>query len=78
LRDGAYALSGGFRDELDLTRLRNLLREMSDDDLRRFGKAADYMCSSESNLGQISQDATVVQDREAREEWRRRRLRDLS
>lgn len=60
-------------DAADVEQLRTRLREMSDADLLRFGQAAKYMCSPETNAGHAPSEAFVVQLREAREEWKRRK-----
>lgn len=59
--------------ELDLEQLRQRLRKMNDAELLRFGKAAKYMCSPEANLGHPPGESFVIQLREAREEWKRRK-----
>jgi len=60
-------------DVADVDQLRTRLRKMSDPDLLRFGQAAKYMCSPEANAGHAPSEAFVVQLREAREEWKRRK-----
>ena len=55
-----------------LDALRSRLRKMDDDALVRFGKAAAYMCSPESNGSQPPRREFVIQLEEARAEWRRR------
>jgi len=52
--------------------LRTRLRKMSDDELRKFGKAARYMVSPTANVGKAPLPAFVLQLEEARFEWRRR------
>jgi hypothetical protein len=59
--------------DIDLDQLRARLRKMSDGELRSFGKAAKFMCSPGANLGKPPREAFVVQLREARAEWRRRK-----
>jgi hypothetical protein len=59
---------------LDLTKLRERLRKMSNEELRKFGKAAAHMCSPEVNPGKIPVDL-VIQLEEARREWKRRMKR---
>src|SRR4029077_13121949 len=46
---------------------------MSDTELRRFGKAAAAMCPLEANLGRSSRKAFVIQLKETRAEWQRRK-----
>jgi hypothetical protein len=46
---------------------------MSDEELRKFGKAARYMVSPTANIGKPPLPAFVLQLEEARAEWRRRR-----
>jgi hypothetical protein len=58
---------------VDLDELRARLRKMSDADLIAFGKAARYMCSPKANLGKPPRQPFVIQLREARVEWRRRK-----
>jgi hypothetical protein len=58
---------------IDLERLRARLRKMTDTELRRFGRAARFMCSPRANLGKQPREAFVVQLQEARGEWRRRK-----
>jgi len=48
------------------------LRKMTDAELLRFGKDNRYMCSPYANLGKPPLEAFVIQQREARAEWRRR------
>jgi hypothetical protein len=48
------------------------LRKMTDAELLRFGKAARYMCSPAANFGK-PREAFVIQLRECRAEWKRRR-----
>jgi hypothetical protein len=56
----------------DVEELRERLRKMSDDQLLKFGKSANYMCRPVANLGNPPKEAFVIQLREARAEWRRR------
>ena len=46
---------------------------MTDAELLAFGKAARHMCSPAANLGKPPREPFVIQLREAREEWRRRK-----
>lgn len=56
----------------DVDALRTRLRKMSDEDLRKFGKAARYMVSPTANMGKSPLPDFVLQFEEARAEWRRR------
>jgi hypothetical protein len=57
------------RDEgIDLDELRTRLRKMPDDELLRFGQAAQFLCRDKS-----ARQVFVIQLEEARVEWRRRR-----
>ncbi len=64
----------GFTSEsgLDLETLRARLRRMDDAALRRFGRAARFMCSPKANFGKPPRENFVVQLEEATAEWRRR------
>ena len=63
-------------DGTDLLGLRERLRQMSDADLRRFGRGALYLCSP-SATGQKNRESPVIQLEEARAELKRRNdLRD--
>jgi hypothetical protein len=57
---------------LDVEELRRRLRKMSDEELRKFGKAARYMVSPTANMGKPPLPTFVLQLEEARAEWRRR------
>lgn len=63
---------------LDLEKLRARPARMSDDELKRFGAAARYMCSPQANGGEPPRDAFVIQLKEAIAEWRRRQTHVLS
>jgi len=60
---------------IDLGNLRERLRRMSNDELRKFGKACAYMCSPKGNLGKARGQNFVTQLDEARHEWKRRMQR---
>jgi len=47
---------------------------MSDEELRKFGKAARYMVSPTANMGKAPLPAFVLQLEEAHAEWRRRHV----
>ena len=66
-----------FKDDgTDLLGLRERLRQMSDTDLRRFGRDALYLCRP-STTGQKNRESAVIQLEEARAELKRRNdLRD--
>lgn len=53
--------------------VRARLQEMSDAQLKRFGAAAAYMCTPEANLGKPPREDFLIQLREARAEWSRRK-----
>ncbi len=53
--------------------LRELLREMSDAELRTFGQAAQHMVSPKAHLDQPAREVFVIQLDEARKEWKRRK-----
>ena len=53
---------------LDVDALRTRLRNMSDEELRKFGKAARYMVSPTANMGKAPLPAFVLQLEEARAE----------
>jgi hypothetical protein len=57
---------------VDVEELRWRLRQMSDEKLRKFGKAARYMVSPTANMGKPPLPDFVLQLEEARAEWRRR------
>jgi hypothetical protein len=63
--------SVGFSDP-DLEALRIRLRKMNDQELRRFGLAARFMCSPGANLGKPPRQVFVIQLEEARAEQERR------
>jgi hypothetical protein len=57
---------------LDVDALRSRLRKMSDEELRKFGKAARYMVSPTANMGKPPLPTFVLQLEETRAEWKRR------
>jgi hypothetical protein len=63
---------------LDVEGLRTRLRNMSDDELREFGKAARYIVSPTANMGKPPLPTFVLRLEEARAEWRRRRVEQRS
>ncbi len=63
---------------LDVNSLRVRLRKMSDEELRKFGKAARYMVSPTANMGKPPLPTCVFQLDEARAEWRRRQVEPTS
>jgi hypothetical protein len=69
---GATAMQSIQLANLDVDALRARLRKMSDEELRKFGKAARYMASPTANMGKPPLPAFVLQLEEARAEWRRR------
>jgi len=66
-------MSIGFTEEFDLAALQERLRKMSDEQLLSFGRAARDMCSPDASLGQPPRECFVIQLREAKAEWRRRK-----
>ena len=63
---------------LNVDELRTRLRKMSNEELRKFGKAARFMVSPKANMGKPPLPDFVLQLEEARAEWRRRaELRNL-
>jgi hypothetical protein len=52
--------------------LRARLRKMTDNELRRFGRAARNMCPPEANRGKPPREEVVMQLEEAQMEWKRR------
>jgi hypothetical protein len=61
--------------QIDREKLRERLRKMSNEELRKFGKASASMCSPKANLGKPPNGDFVVQLEEARQEWKRRMKR---
>jgi hypothetical protein len=59
--------------EFDLEALRARLQRMSLAGLQRFGKAARYMCTPGANFGKPPRREFVIQLKEARKEWKKRR-----
>ena len=56
----------------DVEELRERFRRMSDEQLLRFGRAAQFMCSPGANGGKPPRKSFVIQLEEAKAEWRRR------
>jgi hypothetical protein len=54
---------------LNVDEPRKRLRKMSNEELRKFGKAARYMVSPTANMGKPPLPAFVPQLEEARAEW---------
>jgi hypothetical protein len=59
--------------ELNVEELRARLRKMTDEELLRFGKAAQYMVSPWANMDKPPREVFVVHLEETRTEWRRRK-----
>jgi hypothetical protein len=59
--------------DIDLEQLRARLRKMTDEELRRFGRAARFMCSPRANLGKPPRGVFMVQLAEAKAEWQNRK-----
>lgn len=64
--------NGGVEVSTDREEVRARLREMTDAQLGRYGRACVYMCSPHANLGKPPREAFVIQLEEARAEYRRR------
>jgi hypothetical protein len=58
--------------EIDLESLRTRLRKMNNQELRRFGLAAKFMCSPGAG-GKPPRQVFVIQLEEAKAEWERRK-----
>jgi hypothetical protein len=70
-------MSDGFsskENEVVLESLRTRLRKMSDQELLRFGQSAKYMCSPAANSGEPRRQVFLIQLREVRMEWERRKF----
>jgi hypothetical protein len=60
-------------DDLKIARLRNRLRQLSDNELLRFGLIAKYACQADELQGE--RESSLRELQEAREEWNRRKPR---
>ena len=60
--------------EVDLEEVRARLRKMTEQQLRKFGDAAKFMCSPGANFGEPPRKPFLVQLGEARAEWHRRKI----
>jgi hypothetical protein len=69
------SMKGGTENEIDLEVLGTRLRKMNDQELRRFGLAARFMCSAGAKLGKPPRQVLVIQLEEARAELERRNSR---
>jgi hypothetical protein len=58
---------------VDLDQLRERLAKMTDAELLRFGNAAKFMCSPGANFNEPPRESFVIQLKEARAEWERRK-----
>lgn len=63
---------------IDLEKLRDRLRKMSNEELRKFGKSCAFMGTPEARLGKAPSQDFVTQLEEARQEWNRRMKRPKS
>ena len=62
----------------DLEAIRADIRRMTDEQLRKYGSAAQFMASPAAyGAGRKPREAFMVQLREARAEWRRRKAQDV-
>ena len=57
---------------VDIEELRERLRRMTDQQLRKFGEAGKFMCSPGATFSEPPRKPFVVQLEEARAEWKRR------
>jgi len=64
----------GLQSPLDIIRLRDSIANMDDCVLLRFGVVSHYLLAAESSLGETPTAAYALQLREARHEWKRRKL----
>jgi len=62
----------------DLDELRPRLQAFSNRELVAFGRAAAYLCTPEANHGRTLRETFVIQLREARSEWKRRKALRLA
>jgi hypothetical protein len=62
---------------IDLEEFRARLRKMTDAELLRYGKAARYMCSPTAYYGKAPRETFVIQLRECRVEFKRRKAAKL-
>jgi hypothetical protein len=62
---------------IDLDEFRARLRKMTEAQLLRYGKAARYMCSSTAYFGEAPRETFVIQLRECRVEFKRRKAAKL-
>jgi hypothetical protein len=62
---------------LDAEEFRARLRKMSDAELLKTGKAAKFMCSPVAYFGKAPRETFVIQLRECRVEWKRRKAAKL-
>ena len=66
-----------FKDDETIEELRERLRQMNDDELRRFGRDALSVTNSAANTGQKERESAAIQIDEVRAELKRRKgLRD--
>src|ERR1700683_1731004 len=62
---------------IDVEECRARLRKVTDAQLLKYGKAARYMCSSTAYFGKAPRETFVIQLRECRAEWKRRKAAKL-
>ena len=70
-----FSSNGG---EVDLESLRARLRKKSDAELQRDIRAGEYMCSPHANFGKPPRQTFVIQLREAKAEWDRRKTEQMT
>lgn len=63
---------------IDVEEMRDRFRQMTDEQLLSYGKAAANMCTPLANFGHPPREAFLIQLREARAEWRRRKSIDAT
>ena len=63
---------------IDVEEFRARLRKITDAELLRYGKAARYMCSPTAYFGKRLRGAFLIQLRECRNEWKRRKAANLT
>jgi len=63
---------------IDLVSLRARLRKKSEAELQRYMGAAECMCSPHAHFGKRPRQTFIIQLREARAEWDRRKVQQSS
>ena len=73
LPDGVRVYRFATDGPIDVEEFRARLQKMTDAQLLRYGKAARYMCSPTAYFGKAPRETFVIQLRECRAEWKRRK-----